>query len=241
MTPVSTLEPVSNEATTIPTEALTLESKTVTQAMDSTKIAPTDSQIIHKLMTTDATTSIATSLPTSMPTSIADVKTLQPVFSESTTEKSIITEQMSTMKSEIPVTASTELATSTTVEEKTMSPMTTISVPPASLAPETLQASTSATKTAESNTVDIATSFGTSTTLETKQATELVTSEIRTSTEVCHIRYMIYHGSPIRKVLLSNVIEIADSHLDSVREEDLSEWRSMVPSELFLGKQILKK
>ena len=194
MTPVSTLEPVSNEATTIPTEALTLESKTVTQAMDSTKIAPTDSQIIHKLMTTDATTSIATSLPTSMPTSIADVKTLQPVFSASTTEKSIISEQMSTMKSEIPVTASTVLATSTTIEEKTMSPMTTISVPPASLAPQTLQASTSATKTAESNTVDIATSFGTSTTLETKQATELVTSEIRTSTEVCHIHGKLFLG-----------------------------------------------
>ena len=37
-----------------------------------------------------------------------------------------------------------------------------------------------------------------------------------------------YHGSPIRKVLLSNVIEIANSYLDNVREEDLSEWRSMV-------------
>ena len=184
MTPVSTLEPISNEATTIPTEALTLESKTVTQAMDSTKIAPTDSQIIHKLMTTDATTSIATSLPTSMPTSIADVKTLQPVFSESTTEKSIITEQMSTMKSEIPVTASTELATSTTVEQKTMSPMATVSVEPATLAPETLQATTGDMKTEETNTEFIETSYGTSTTVGTKQATELVTDEMKTTTVV---------------------------------------------------------
>ena len=37
-----------------------------------------------------------------------------------------------------------------------------------------------------------------------------------------------YHGSPFRKVLLSNVIEIANSYLGNVREEDLSEWKSMV-------------
>ena len=182
---MSTLEPVSLEATTVPTEAETLESKTVTQAMDSTMIAPTDSQIIHKLMTTDATTTLASSLPTSIPTSVADVKTLQPIISVSTTEKSVITDLMSTMKSEIPVTASTELVTSTTVEENTMSPMTTISAQPATLALETLQATTSDDKTAETNTEDIATSFGTSTTIETRPATELVTNEVETSTEVC--------------------------------------------------------
>ena len=172
------------ESTTVPTEAETLESKTVTQAMDSTKIAPTDSQIIHKLMTTDPTTSLATSLPTSMPTSVADVKTLQPMISASATEKIAATEQISTMKSEIPVTASTELATSTTVELKTMSPMTTLSTEPATLAPETLQATTGDMKTEEANTEYIATSYGTSTTLETKQATELVTDEVKTITEV---------------------------------------------------------
>ena len=172
------------EATTVSTEAETLESKTVTQAMDSTKIAPTDSQIIHKLMTTDPTTSLATSLPTSMPTSVADVKTLQPVISASTTEKVAATEEMSTMQSEIPVTASTELATSTTVEQKTMSPMATFSAEPATLAPETLQATTGDLKTEETNTEYIATSYGTSTTLETKQATELVTNEVKTVTEV---------------------------------------------------------
>ena len=172
------------EATTVSTEAETLESKTVTQAMDSTKIAPTDSQIIHKLMTTDPTTSLATSLPTSMPTSVADVKTLQPVISASTTEKVAATEEMSTMQSEIPVTASTELATSTTVEQKTMSPMATFSAEPETLAPETLQATTGDLKTEETNTGYIATSYGTSTTLETKQATELVTNEVKTVTEV---------------------------------------------------------
>ena len=172
------------ESTTVATEAETLESKTVTQAMDSTEIAPTDSQIIHKLMTTDPTTSLATSLPTSMPTSVADVKTLPPVISASTTEKVAATEEISTMKSEIPVTASTELETSTTVEQKTMSPMTTLSAEPATLAPETLQATTEDLKTAETNTEYIATSYGTSTTLETKQATELVTDEIKTTTDV---------------------------------------------------------
>lgn len=187
VTPISTLEPVSLEATTVPTEAETLESKTVTEAMDSTKIAPTDSQIIHKLMTTDATTTLATSLPTSITTSVADVKTLQPVISASTTEKVFVTEEMSTMQSEIPVTASTELVTSTTVEQKTMSPMTTMSALPATLAPVTLQATTSDEKTAETFTEDIATSVGTSTTLETKQATEFVTNEIKTVTEVNYI------------------------------------------------------
>ena len=172
------------ESTTVPTEAETLESKTVTQPLDSTKIVPTDSQIIHKLMTTDATTSLATSLPTSMPTSVADVKTLQPAISASTTEKIAATEEISTMQSEIPVTASTELVTSTTVERKTMSPMATVSAEPATLAPETLQASTGDMKTAEFNTKNIATSYGTSTTFETKQATELVTVEAKTITEV---------------------------------------------------------
>ena len=184
MTPASTLQPVSLESTTVQTEAETLESKTVTQAPDSTEIALTDSQIIHKLMTTDPTTSLATSLPTSMPTSVADVKTLQPVISASTTEKIAATEQMSTMQSDIPVTSSTELATSTTVEQKTMSPMATVSAEPATLAPETLQATTGDMKTAETNTEYIVTSYGTSTTFETKQATELVTDEAKTTTEV---------------------------------------------------------
>ena len=178
------MQPVSLESTTVPTEAETLESKTITQAMDSTRIAPTDSQIIHKLMTTDPTTSLATSLPTSMPTSVADVKTLQPVISASTTEKIAATEQMSTMQSDIPVTSSTELATSTTIERKTMSPMATASAEPATLAPETLQATTGDMKTEETNTEFIETSYGTSTTVGTKQATELVTDEMKTTTEV---------------------------------------------------------
>ena len=82
-----------------------------------------------------------------MPTSVAEVKTLQPAISASTTEKIAATAEISTMQSEIPLTASTDLATSTTVEQKTMSPMATLSAEPATLAPETLQATTEDLKT----------------------------------------------------------------------------------------------